>query len=454
MRIDTGSINENDETRGLAHFLEHMAFNGSENIPEGEMIKTLEKFGLAFGPDTNASTGFFETSYQLELPEVDEAIINKTLMIMRETADNLTLAPDAIERERGVILAEKRARSSPGFDAFLDSLDFYLGETLIPDRLPIGTNETIKTMTAEQFRQFYEGYYRPENTFIVLVGDFDTGFAARKIEEYFGDWRAEGKSLDGRIIEALPPQEKRVRYYTNPEIQTSLALSTLQESEEREDTRANRRKSFVEGLGNRILSQRLGELSRTTNAPFISASVGTSDLFEAAKISTLSIQPEKGEWAKALKGAEPLLRQAFDFGFSEAELKEQIVNTRKSLEVSAQTAPTRRTPRLARRIMSAFGNESVVTDPSQDLERFNAYAPTITLQEVNQAFKKQWQGINTAPQLYLSTSEIIEDAETKLANALVEAREVQLGEREIDDDLSFAYTEWGQIGTWSTNFCT
>jgi zinc protease len=135
MRIDTGSINENDETRGLAHFLEHMAFNGSENIPEGEMIKTLEKFGLAFGPDTNASTGFFETSYQLELPEVDEVIINKTLMIMRETADNLTLNAEAIERERGVILAEKRARSSPGFDAFLDSLDFYLGDTIIPERL-------------------------------------------------------------------------------------------------------------------------------------------------------------------------------------------------------------------------------------------------------------------------------------------------------------------------------
>lgn len=450
MRIDTGSINESDETQGLAHFLEHMAFNGSENIPEGEMIKTLEKYGLAFGADTNASTSFFETSYQLELPEVDETLVNKTLMIMRETADNLTLDADAIERERGVILAEKRARSSPGFDAFLDSLDFYLGNTLIPKRLPIGTEETIKTVKAEQFRAFYEGYYRPENTFIVFVGDFETDFAAAKIEEYFGDWEANGAGLEAIEIDALPPSQTRVRYYTNPEIQTSLALSTLQETEDRADNKANRRKGFVEGLGNRILSRRLGELSRTTDAPYISASVGTSELFDAAKISTLSIQPEKGEWTKALKGAKPLLRQALEFGFSQAELTEQIVNTRKSLEVSVQTAPTRRTPSLARRIMGAFGNENVVTAPAKDLERFNTYADEITLEEVNEAFRAQWEGIETAPQLYLSTSEIIEDAEAKLEAVLSEASDIRLPERANDDDMSFAYTDWGPAGAVKT----
>ena len=103
MRFDTGSLNETDETRGIAHFLEHMAFNGSENIPEGEMTKRLERFGLAFGADTNASTGFEETTYQLELPDVSEEMLNETLEIMRETAERLTLAADAIDKERGVI---------------------------------------------------------------------------------------------------------------------------------------------------------------------------------------------------------------------------------------------------------------------------------------------------------------------------------------------------------------
>lgn len=446
MRIDTGSINEMDETRGIAHFLEHMAFNGSENIPEGEMRKRLEKFGLAFGADTNASTGFFETSYQLELPEVDEEILNETLMIMRETAGNLTLDPEAIDRERGVILAEKRARSSPAFDAMLDGLDFYLGETIIPDRLPIGTEETIASVTPEQFRQFYEGYYRPENTFIVLVGDIDTDYAAKKIEEYFADWTAKGEALSEVKPQALSDHDARTRYYVNSEIQTGLSLSILHPREDKLDMKANRRQGFIDGLGNRILSRRLGELSRTTEAPFIRASVSSSSLLDTADISTLSISPEQGKWAQALEGAEPLLRQAVEFGFSQAELDEQIINTKKALEVSVQTSSTRRTPNLARQIMSAFGSETVLTDPSDNLERFNEYAPNITLEDVNSAFRKKWQGIESAPQLYLTTSEIIEGAEDKLKSALGDARAIPIEPREDEGKLEFAYSEWGEAG--------
>lgn len=446
MRIGTGSLNETDETRGLAHFLEHMAFNGSENIPEGEMIKRLEKFGLAFGADTNASTGFDQTSYQLELPEVDESLLDETLMIMRETADRLTLDPDAIERERGIIQAEKRARTSPAFDASIDNLEFYLGDSPIPDRIPIGTVETIDSVTPEQFRTFYEGYYRPENTFIVLVGDIETDYAAKKIEQYFGDWNAEGEALPKYEAETLPGREARTHYYVNPEIQTSLTLSTLRPAEVKEDTIENRRDNFVEGLGNRILSRRLGELSRTTDAPFISASANNSTLFDVIDLSSLSIRPEKGKWASALRGAEPVLRQALEFGFSQSELDEQIANTRKSLEVAVQTSSTRRTPGLARSILSSFGNENVVTDPAYDLKRFNDYADGITLEEINEKFRAQWDGVMDAPQLYLSTSEIIENVDQKLSAALEAARSVPVEPRLEEENLEFAYTDWGPQG--------
>lgn len=446
MRIDTGSLNESDETRGLAHFLEHMAFNGSENIPEGEMIKRLEKFGLAFGADTNASTGFDQTSYQLELPEIDENLLDETLMIMRETADRLTLDSEAIDRERGIIQAEKRARTSPAFDASLDNLEFYLGGSPIPNRIPIGTVETIDSVTPEQFRTFYEGYYRPENTFIVLVGDIETDYAAKKIEQYFGDWEAEGEALKKYEPETLPGREARTHYYVNPEIQTSLTLSTLRPAVVREDTVANRRDNFVEGLGNRILSRRLGELSRTTDAPFIGASAGNSTLFDIIELSSLTIQPEKGKWASALEGAEPLLRQALEYGFSQAELDEQIANTRKALEVAVQTSSTRRTPRLARSILSSFGNDNVVTDPAYDLKRFNDYAESITLADVNEKFRAQWDGVMDASQLYLSTSEIIENADDKLTAALASARTVPVQPRAEEEKLEFAYSDWGPKG--------
>jgi len=248
MRFDTGSINEADDELGIAHFLEHMAFNGSKNIPEDEMVKRLERFGLAFGADTNASTSFEETIYQLELPEVNDEIIDETLMIMRETASNLTLDPDAIERERGVILAEKRARISPAYKASINSLKFFLDGSLFPDRLPIGTDDTIKSVTPEQFRAFYNGYYRPEDTFIVLVGDFETDYAAGKIEEFFADWTMEGEGKVKRNIVGLGGRDISAAYYVDPEIETSVSVSVMGEPIIRDDNAQNREKGFIEGL--------------------------------------------------------------------------------------------------------------------------------------------------------------------------------------------------------------
>jgi len=446
MRIDTGSLNESDETRGLAHFLEHMAFNGSENIPENEMTKRLEKFGLAFGADTNASTGFEATTYQLELPEVSDEIFEETLMIMRETASRLTLDPDAIDRERGVILAEKRARNSPAFQSLLDSLDFYLGQTVIPKRLPIGTEETIESVTAEQFKAFYRGYYRPENTFITLVGDFDTSYAIEKIEKFFGDWEATGEALPKYEIKDFQNDEPRFHYYTNPEIQTSVSVSVVSPFEEKDDTADNRFNGVIESLGNSILNRRFGKIARSGEANFIGASVGTSSLYQAAEISSLTVSAEPESWEPAFAQAEQTLRQALKYGFTQAELDEQLANYRKGLEVSVQTSPTRRTPRLARNIMGAFGGEYVITTPQSALERYVAREDEITLEKVEASFREAWKDLSTRPQIYMSTPAIIEDAQTKLKQAYEASQAVPIEPRAEDVVTEFAYTDFGPAG--------
>ena len=340
MRIETGSLNETEETRGIAHFLEHMAFNGSENIPEGEMTKRLERFGLAFGADTNASTGFDETTYQLELPEVNEEMLDTTFGIMRETAERLLLAPEAIEKERGVIQAERRARSNPAFTAFLDQLDFYAGNTILPDRLPIGTEATIDSVSPEQFRDFYSRYYRPEKTFITFVGDLSPELAVAKIEKYFGDWADPDVEAGTNVeIDSDVVTTPRARVYSDPEIQTSVSLSVLSPAEDEPDTAENRAEGLIEGLGNSILNRRLGKMARTEDAAFISAGVSRSNFFDVAEISSLSVSAEPANWEAALAQGEQALRQALDYGFSQAELDEQLANIQNSLEVSVQTSP-------------------------------------------------------------------------------------------------------------------
>lgn len=446
MRIDTGSLNEVDGTQGLAHFLEHMAFNGSENIPENEMIKRLERFGLAFGPDTNASTGFDETIYQLELPEVNDDIVNETLMIMRETADRLTLDPDAIDRERGVILSEKRTRNSPAFESFVDSLNFYLGGTRIPDRLPIGTDETIQSVSAEQFRQFYEGYYRPENTFITFVGDFETDYAIEKIEEYFGDWVSEGDPLQSIEPGTAIYDKPRTHVYSNPEIQTNISLSTMSKPETEMDNKANRKDAFIEGLGNAILSRRLGKIARSPEAKFISASASNYDLFDATNISSLSVNTQPDAWAAGLAQAEQTLRQALKFGFTQAELDEQLANYQKSLEVAVQTSPTRRTPGLARGILNAFSSETVVTTPQDDLALFEAEKGDITLDKVEAAFREQWAKLETAPQLELNTNQPVEGGKEAVSAAYAESLAVDVTPRADDVQQDFVYTDFGAPG--------
>ena len=445
MRFDTGSINEADDERGLAHFLEHMAFNGSENIPEGEMVKRLEKFGLAFGADTNASTSFDETIYQLELPEVNEDILNETLMIMRETAGNLLLDSEAIDRERGVILAEKRARISPAYKASIASLKFYLDGSPYPNRIPIGTEDTIQSVTPEHFQNFYRGYYRPEDTFIVLVGDFETDYAAGKISEFFGDWQAVGEPKTDVEPEPLESRGAEAEYYVDPEIQTSISLSVMGRPDLREDTAKNRKDAFIESLGNRILSRRLAKIARSGEAAFISASASSSSIYEVRGLSTLSMSAQPENWAKALAQGEQALRQAYEYGFTPAELDEQIVNTRKGLQVSVQTSPTRRTPSLARQIMGSFSGESVMTAPAADLERFEKYADAITPQLVYKAFKTKWAGLET-PQLYLSTNVVIENAEQTMLDALAASRAVDVKPLVIAEKSEFAYTNFGAPG--------
>lgn len=188
MWIGSGALEETDSERGLSHYLEHMAFNGSRGIPEGEMIKLLEREGLAFGADTNASTGYEAITYMLNLPRNDEALLGTALMLMRETASELTLSEEAVERERGVILAERRDRAGFALRNYEDNVAFLAPNAHCRQRLPIGTLEVLQGATAAQVRALYERTYTPANTVLVVVGDYPADVVEAAIRARFGDW--------------------------------------------------------------------------------------------------------------------------------------------------------------------------------------------------------------------------------------------------------------------------
>ena len=445
LRIDTGSLNESEDKRGLSHFLEHMAFNGSTNVPEGEMIKILERFGLAFGPDTNAFTGFDQTQYQLDLPSVEDEMLETGFFLMRETASNLTLDPEAIDRERGVIISEMRARNSVGLRSFQDSAEFTVPSLNLHNRLPIGTTEVIENAPAERFREIYDEYYRPEYATFVAVGDFDVNDIEARIKNVFGDW--EGRNAAGAQFNLGNVDETRgieADFYTDPDINTSVSISYIRNTARKADTGAQRQKDLIDTLGHSILNRRLSSLARAEDATFINAGSGigaTLDAYETLSI-TAATTPEN--WEAAIAVAEQELRRALQFGFSEAELDEQLANIRTGLENSVAQAGTRRTTGLAGTLANIV-NSSVFTTPDSSLARFESFADDITPAMVHEAFKAQWDG-RGGPLLRLTNSEPVANAEQRIIDAFTASQKVSVSPIEDKGDQSFAYQDFGPAG--------
>ncbi|MFG0320131.1 MAG: M16 family metallopeptidase, partial [Planctomycetota bacterium JB042] len=171
MHVDAGSVAEEESERGMAHFLEHMAFNGSANFPAGTLVEWLQERGLDFGAHTNAYTSFTETVYMLDLPNSDPRTLQEALWVMRDFAGELLLAEEEVEAEKGVIDGEERERDSAMARVGKELLKRQLAGTRIAERLPIGVKDARDAFTAESVRAFYERWYRPENLTLVIVGD-------------------------------------------------------------------------------------------------------------------------------------------------------------------------------------------------------------------------------------------------------------------------------------------
>ena len=183
--IEAGSLMERDDEKGLAHFLEHMAFNGSRNFESGELVEYLQRLGMSFGADTNAHTSWKETVYYLELPRNDEETLDEGLRVFRDYADGLLLEEEEIDRERGVILSEKRSRDSAEFRIFKKEIAFLLPDALLSQRLPIGEESVLEELNEKDFRRFYRKWYTSRRMALVAVGDVDPSAIEKQIGEHF-----------------------------------------------------------------------------------------------------------------------------------------------------------------------------------------------------------------------------------------------------------------------------
>ncbi len=444
--VEAGSLHETEEQRGLAHFLEHMAFNGSVNYPPGTLIEFFQRMGMSFGGDTNASTSFDRTLYLIELADTQDATLAEGLRIFSDYAGGLLLQPEELDRERGIILSEKRARDSVSFRTFVAQFEQLLGSTLFPQRMPIGLVEVIEKSPRAQFVDFYDTWYRPELISVVAVGDFEVDVVEKLIVSTF-------TSLKARAPARAQPDLGRIAttpgihayFHAEPESpSTSIGISSLFPYSFEPDTVENRTKNLPRSLAHAMINRRFRILAKKENAPFLSASASVAEQYDFLREASIDLTAKAEQWEAALAVGEQELRRALTHGFQQTELDEVRANFINSLEQAVKTAPTRRSPAIAGAIANDILRKNVSSHPQTNFGIYKPALERITLEECLQALREAWRSDHRF--LFLSGNAIIpQPAETITAaynRSLATPVEAPVSEAAV----AWSYTDFGPPG--------
>lgn len=392
--VNAGSLMERDDQQGLAHFLEHMAFNGTTHFPAGQMVEYFQRLGMGFGSDTNAHTSFRETVYQLELPNAETATLDQGFKLFRDYADGMLLGAAEIDKERGVILSEKRSRDSPEWRSFVDWVQFALPESLISHRLPIGIESVISGAPRERFVDFYHGWYIPSRMTIVVVGQVDPPEIERHIKQYFQDDKDPAELRTPPPLGGIPSRGLIAHYFHDGEApNTSVSIETVRPFQLGPDTRARRERETTLRLAHGMLTRRLEILTKEPGSPLIEASSNFRDVFDLnfAEYASIDADTKPDTWPAALSVIEKELRRALKFGFNRSELAEAKANLLTQVRNAAKSAPTRKSRDLANDLASRLGTKRVFTDPKDDLARVEPFLASVTPEQCLDAMREVWR---------------------------------------------------------------
>ena len=442
--IHAGSLMEAEDQRGLAHFLEHMAFNGSEGVKEGEMVKILERLGLSFGGDTNASTGFAETVYKFDLPKSSPATIDTSLMLFREIASRLSIRQDAVDRERGVVLSEERARDAPAYRAQIQRLAFLMPGQRLPNRLPIGKVEVLKTAPASRIADFYSQWYRPDRAVLVAVGDFDLDDMDARVRKAFSDWSPGQPGLADPDQGPIRPRGPEARVVVEPGVQASLQLIWTRPPPRSPDTAAKRRAELYENLGFAVLNRRFSAITRTADPPFQAAGAFETDQDDAMELTGVSVSLQPDRWREGLAAVEQGLRRLILHGVRQDELDREIEETRAALRATAASAATRRQSDLAGEIVDSLADRTVVTSPAADLEAFEAAVRDLRAATVNAAVADAYQG--NGPLVFMASPTPIAGGNDALLAALTASQATPVAPSGETKAADWPYARFGPAG--------
>jgi zinc protease len=320
LAVKAGSLMENDDQQGLAHFIEHMAFNGSAHFKSGEVFSYFESVGARLGPHVNAYTSFAETVFMLDLPSDKPEIIDKGLTAFMDFAGGLTISQEEVDKERGVVIEEWRGGLGASSRIRDKQFPVLFNKSRYAERLPIGKPDIIRTASPSLMRSFYDAWYRPDRMAVIAVGAVDPQKLEQQIKTMFGPLAARAPALPVPDSSVPLHKELLVNVVTDPEIARSSVSIERKRPRESELLVGNYRHEFVQRIVTHIIDERFGELARRPDARFLGAGVNGNNLSPDVSTFTMGAAVQDGKLEDGLNALATEAKRIQQFGFSDQEV--------------------------------------------------------------------------------------------------------------------------------------
>ncbi|MCH2060503.1 MAG: insulinase family protein [Verrucomicrobiales bacterium] len=444
--VDAGSLMESEEQQGLAHFIEHMAFNGTKNFPAGEMVEYFQRLGMSFGGDTNAHTSFNETVYKLELPTPEEAMVKRSLLLLRDYADGMLMSVAEIDKERGVILSELLTRDSAQWRTQKVAYKFALPDSLISKRFPIGTKEVISGAGRDVFMDFYRTWYTPDRMALVITGAADAEKLLPLIREQFSGMKGPaapkpdpdlGKITTGRGVIAKSHYEKEAT-------ETSVSIEVVSPYSWQPDNSRKRVMDMSLRIASSIINNRLSEMVKKEGAVITGGGCYAQDFMDFVRFASIYVTCEPGNWEQALSVAEQEIRRALMHGFSRSEFDEVVANMRNGYEQSVRSAASRKSRGLADRLVNSISRGKVFSSPAQALDWFSSNISEITPDVCVAGLREAWNSKDR--QLFIGGNVKIPGSGKEIIGIYEKSGRIPVDPLTETKRTSFAYTSFGKPG--------
>ncbi|MGF7168387.1 zinc protease [Sphingobium xanthum] len=432
VRVDVGSLMEESREAGFAHFIEHLSFRGSRDVPDGESKRIWQRLGAAFGSDSNAQTSPTGTVYALDLPRAGESGIDESLKILAGMLSQPTISQAAVDAERAVVLAERREGLSPGARLGDEIRSFYFAGQRLGMHSPIGTEATLTGATPDALQAFHDRWYRPDRVVIAISGAMDPAVMEEKLKAHFSAWTAKGPATPLPDFGKPNPQAPAVKVVVEGSAPFSVGLAYLRPWTFNEDTIAFNQQRLADQLALELINRRL-DVAATQDASFLQASVALDNSSRSANATYVTVVPVGNEWEKALKDVRAIIEDARKTPPSQMDIDREFASMENIYASLVASAAIEGSARQAEDLVSAIDIRETVVAPADQLDIYRSARKFMTPEQLLASTRRLFSG--TAVRALLSLKAPQPNAQARLATAfrapVQAATNARLGDKSV-----------------------